>query len=144
MVCVGEAVGFAARAHSMVDQLRMRLRHVAKSVAGECRPKVLCLSSVWPPVLAGKWVPELVSLAGGLDGLQEPGNLPQPVVWENVTSYSPDVILLLADFDNMQRTRLEVNVLPELLPHLGNLLMEFSFFKHSLLILSSPHLFNLC
>lgn len=108
MVSVGEAVGLAARAHSIVERLRIRLRHVAKSVSGEGRPKVLCLSSVWPPVLGGLWIPEMISLGGGIDGLQEPGCPPEPVVWENVTSYSPDVIFLLADSDNIQRTRLEV------------------------------------
>jgi iron complex transport system substrate-binding protein len=63
-----EAVGRAAGVPSaaLVDGLRERLAVVERAVAGRPRPRVLVLEWTDPPFLAGHWVPELVSRAGGI------------------------------------------------------------------------------
>jgi iron complex transport system substrate-binding protein len=49
-----------------VGELRQRLAAVERAVAGRPRPRVLVLEWTDPPFLAGHWVPELVSRAGGI------------------------------------------------------------------------------
>jgi iron complex transport system substrate-binding protein len=63
-----EAVGGAAGVPSagLVGELRERLAAVERAVTGRPRPRVLVLEWTDPPFLAGHWVPELVSRAGGI------------------------------------------------------------------------------
>jgi iron complex transport system substrate-binding protein len=63
-----EAVGHAAGVPSagLLGELRNRLAAVERAVAGRPRPRVLVLEWTDPPFLAGHWVPELVSRAGGI------------------------------------------------------------------------------
>jgi len=63
-----EAVGRAAGVPSagLVRDLRERLAAVERVVTGRPRPRVLVLEWTDPPFLAGHWVPELVSRAGGI------------------------------------------------------------------------------
>jgi iron complex transport system substrate-binding protein len=63
-----EAVGRAAGVPSaaLVQGLRERLAVVERAVADPPRPRVLVLEWTDPPFLAGHWVPELVSRAGGI------------------------------------------------------------------------------
>jgi len=63
-----EAVGRAAGVPSagLIGELRGRLAAVERAVADRPRPRVLVLEWTDPPFLAGHWVPELVSRAGGI------------------------------------------------------------------------------
>jgi iron complex transport system substrate-binding protein len=61
---VGRASGVSSAA--LVDGLRERLAAVERAVADRPRPRVLVLEWTDPPFLAGHWVPELVSRAGGI------------------------------------------------------------------------------
>jgi iron complex transport system substrate-binding protein len=63
---VGRAAGVLSAAAVLVGQLRERLAAVERAVAGRPRPRVLVLEWTDPPFLAGHWVPELVSRAGGI------------------------------------------------------------------------------
>jgi iron complex transport system substrate-binding protein len=63
---VGRAVGVLSAAGALTGELRDRLAAVERAVAGRTRPTVLVLEWTDPPFLAGHWVPELVSRAGGV------------------------------------------------------------------------------
>jgi iron complex transport system substrate-binding protein len=63
---VGRAAGAPAVAEALVASSRSRLAAVEHAVAGRARPRVLVLEWTDPPFLPGHWVPELVSLAGGI------------------------------------------------------------------------------
>ncbi len=63
---VGRAAGAQAAAEALVGDLRSRLSAVEEALAGRPRPGVLVLEWTDPPFLAGHWVPELVSRAGGI------------------------------------------------------------------------------
>src|SRR4051794_23886937 len=63
---IGRAAGVSAAADALTSGLRGRLAAVARAVAGRPRPRVLVLEWIDPPFLAGHWVPELVSRAGGI------------------------------------------------------------------------------
>lgn len=62
---IGRAAGVPSAGVALSRALRGRLAAVEARVEGRPRPKVLVLEWTDPPFLAGHWVPELVSRAGG-------------------------------------------------------------------------------
>jgi iron complex transport system substrate-binding protein len=81
-----EAVGRAAGVPSagLVGDLRERLAAVERAVTGRPRPRVLVLEWTDPPFLAGHWVPELVSRAGGIPVGGAPGGRSVTTSWDDL------------------------------------------------------------
>ena len=71
ITALGEAVNLYAEACVLVDSLRARLRRVAAAVAAQERPRVLLLQGLDPLQVGGHWAFEMVTLAGGSEGLQK-------------------------------------------------------------------------
>lgn len=110
IVTIGMAVGLASRAHRLVKELRRRLRQVSRQVAGEVRPRVVSLEGLSPLVLGGHWLPEMKAVAGGVEGLQEPGEGAKKVAWERVTAFAPEVLILAPCSASLERTLSEVGI----------------------------------
>ena len=68
------------------------------------RPRVVCLEWFEPLYVAGHWVPEMVTLAGGFDPLGRKGEPSFKIEWQNVIDAKPDVILLMPCGFDMRRT----------------------------------------
>ena len=81
---VGRAAGAQDAAETLVGELRARLAAVEQAVAGRPRPRVLVLEWTDPPFLAGHWVPELVSRAGGLPVAGVAGGRSVTAGWEEL------------------------------------------------------------
>jgi len=96
---IGILCGVKERAVTLLTQLRSRMRTIAR-VVSTCdeRPKVLSLEGLKPLFAGGHWVPEMKSIAGGIDELQEPGCSAERLRWEQVLSYAPDVLLLIPSY----------------------------------------------
>lgn len=96
MTRLGELTGRRAAARRLVEGLRRRLARVQRLVAGaSTRPRVWCCEWLEPPMAAGHWVPEMVELAGGADGLGQAGKNSVWLSWEQVRRYNPEVILVM-------------------------------------------------
>jgi iron complex transport system substrate-binding protein len=80
----------------LTDQLRSRRQQVIDRVASlkEARPRLLVLEWIDPPFIAGHWVPELVSTAGGEVLLGLPGGRSTTVSWDEAEASNPDVVLV--------------------------------------------------
>jgi iron complex transport system substrate-binding protein len=91
---VGVATGCAGRAAALADGLRERLQAVARLVAGRTRPRVFMLEWPDPPFVAGHWVPEMVTIAGGTPVLARPGARSVPTTWPEVAAVDPDVVVV--------------------------------------------------
>ena len=108
---VGEALELRDEAEELEAGLRYRLRRVAAQAQGGGtvgaqqaaplqRPRVLVLEWLDPPYVAGHWVPELVSLAGGQDVAGSPGEPSRPRPWNELVALAPDVVVVaLCGFD---------------------------------------------
>ncbi|MEX1255589.1 MAG: cobalamin-binding protein [Dehalococcoidia bacterium] len=101
---VGEASGRASQAQRTVDTLRQRIVAVQRAVESTTsRPRVFCCEWLDPIFCGGHWVPELVGLAGGIDGV---GIAAQPsfrIEWDAVLAYQPEVVVLMpCGFDAAQ------------------------------------------
>ena len=99
MIALGEAAGVVEEAIRIVDGLRKKLRVVASQSAAaalnnDARPKVLVLKSLKPLRTAGRWAPDAAQLAGGADELQQPGDAPMELTWQQIVEYAPEVLVV--------------------------------------------------
>ena len=110
---VGEITGTSQRAAQVISSLRERIQRVA-AVARRAvsRPSVLALEWLDPPFIGGHWVPEMIRLAGGTDGIGEEGRYSETVPWERVAAYNPDVIVLMPCGFDLPRTLSEAQRTP--------------------------------
>lgn len=112
---VGEATGRREKAESLVERLESRIDQVVSMVAGAAeRPKTFCVEWTDPIYAAGHWVPEMVELAGGIDGLGRRGKPSIPIKWERVVRYAPEVIILMGCGFDVERNIRELPLLTRL------------------------------
>lgn len=105
VLLVGRTTGREVQAVEAVAALRARVQAVAARTAGVShRPRVYCMEWVDPPYAAGHWVPEMVELAGGVEGLGRPQQPSQTLDWEEIRAYQPEVVVLMPCGYNVEET----------------------------------------
>lgn len=108
---VGALAGRAAEADTLVDRLRGRVERLRSAMAGRPAPRVICIEWLDPLYIAGHWVPEMVSLAGGQDLLGKPREPSFVASWEEITAARPEVIVVMPCGFDVPRTRQEIGLL---------------------------------
>ncbi|TAJ77180.1 cobalamin-binding protein [bacterium] len=109
---VGEATGKKREAELFVERLRQRIDRVREQASrSDYRPRVACLEWLEPIYNAGHWVPEMVELAGGIDGLGTKGKPSVKVAWDQVVQFAPEVIVLMPCGFDIERAMKEVHLL---------------------------------
>src|SRR5437867_514834 len=92
---VAEAAGVDQKADEVVAQLTARVEAVVARAAGRRhRPRVALLEWLDPPFSCGHWSPELVRLAGGVEGLSREGRPSRTLRWDEVMAWQPEVVLI--------------------------------------------------
>jgi iron complex transport system substrate-binding protein len=91
---LGDVTGTGARARELVSQFRARIDAVRLRAASLPPPRVSLLEWLDPPYAAGHWTPELVALAGGVEGHGRPGGRSRAMGWEEVVGWQPEVVLV--------------------------------------------------
>ncbi len=107
---VGEAAAANEAADRCLSALQGRIDRVA-SVAADLsevdRPRVACIEWIEPLMLAANWVPELIELAGGRNGLSIGGRHSTYHAWSEVVDYDPQVIVVSPCGFDLERTLVE-------------------------------------
>jgi len=112
---VGRALGRDADAEVLVDSLQRRIDRVVATAARTAdRPRTWCVEWTDPLYVAGHWVPEMVELAGGTDGLGMAGKPSGPIAWESVAHYAPEVIVVMPCGFDLERAARELPLLERL------------------------------
>ena len=112
---VGEATGKQEQAESLVRRLRERIDRVtARTSTAAERPATFCLEWADPLYVAGHWIPEMVEMAGGIDGLGGKGKPSVPIEWERVVIYAPEVVILMPCGFDVERAVREMPLLTRL------------------------------
>ncbi len=102
---IGAAAQVPQRAEELVQSLRQRVTRVQDGVAGVTEPpKVFCIDWLQPLRNTGQWTPELVELAGGVEGLAEKWGKSREIDWQEVVDYQPDYIMVMPCAFDMERT----------------------------------------
>jgi iron complex transport system substrate-binding protein len=107
ILLVGRMAGSERRAEALVERLRARIEAI-RGHALPSRPRVACLEWLDPLYVGGRWIPEMVDAAGGLDVLGEPGRPSRLVSWEAVLDAQPEVLVLMPCGFDVPRTRAEL------------------------------------
>ena len=110
---VGDALGVAERAATVVANLRARIARVREGAQHAPRPRCVLLEWIDPPFRSGHWDPELVDLAGGIEPLGKRGEDAARVPWEAVVASAPDVLVLACCGFDVARTLADVPLLRE-------------------------------
>lgn len=95
IVRMGEATGMEEHAHEMRGELEGRLATVRAAIAGADSPRVIALERFDPPRAGGFWIPEMISIAGGIDVAGDPGLNPPEVGWAELASLNADVAIAM-------------------------------------------------
>ncbi len=97
IVRLGEATGMENHAHELRGELEGRLATVRAALSGAPSPRVIALERLDPPRVAGFWIPEMISIAGGVDVAGDPGLNPPEVGWGELTSLNAAVVIVMPD-----------------------------------------------
>jgi iron complex transport system substrate-binding protein len=109
---VAQAVGRPALAEDVVARLQARVEVVARRSEriASC-PRVLLLEWIDPPFSCGHWSPELVRLAGGVEGLGEEGRPSRAIRWQEVLAWRPEVLIIACCGYSIERTMVDLPIL---------------------------------
>ena len=101
---VAAAVGVSA--DHTIRQLEGRVEAVAMRSAGVSeRPRVPFLEWIDPPFSGGHWNPELVRLAGGIEGLGKEGRPSRRLRWEEIFEWQPEALVIACCGFTVERAR---------------------------------------
>lgn len=105
---VGDALDLRSEAEELVAGLRYRLNRMTAHRAPRTAPRVVVIEWVDPPYVAGHWVPELITAAGGVDVGAQPGDRSVTREWRELRALAPEVVVVaLCGFD-VPRARREL------------------------------------
>ncbi len=106
---VATAVGRDRTAERVTAALESRIQAVAARTAGlQRRWRVALLEWLDPPFSCGHWNPELVRLAGGIEGLGQEGQPSRTLRWEEVIAWQPEVVFIACCGFSVERTLQDV------------------------------------
>lgn len=112
---VAAALNVNEAGDDLLEQLNERvdiIRHKLKF--SENKPTVACIEWLEPLMLSGNWMPELVSIAGGISVLTEPGKHSPYVQWEDLRLQDPEVLVVMPCGFSIERILKEIDLLFQL------------------------------
>jgi iron complex transport system substrate-binding protein len=100
---VASAVGVPG--DDVIRHMQIRVEAVVRRAAAvTVRPRVALLEWLDPPFSSGHWSPELVRLAGGIEGLGKEGQPSRRLRWEEVARWAPEVVVVACCGFSVERT----------------------------------------
>jgi len=112
---LGDHAGRAPEAARLIEGIRADLAALRSQTArGLPRPRVFCMEWADPVFCAGHWVPEMIEIAGGEDGLARRGTDSVRIPWEDVLRWAPEVLVVAPCGYHLSRAREEAHRLQNL------------------------------
>jgi iron complex transport system substrate-binding protein len=112
---VANTLKVTANSEKLIEDLQERVdivRHKLKFM--ENKPTVACIEWLEPMMVSGNWVPELVSIAGGIAILAEAGKHSPFIQWVDIQLADPEVIIVMPCGFSIERTLREIDILLQL------------------------------
>jgi iron complex transport system substrate-binding protein len=91
---VARLVGKTEEADNLVSSIQNRIKYIKTSIP-QSRPKVVCIEWLDPLFTAGHWVPQMVEIAGGINGINTTGDRSRRMGLEEIAKFEPDIIVLM-------------------------------------------------
>ena len=109
---VAEVLGVSGAGHDLVATMTERAMAVAdRTQELDASVAVACIEWTEPLMVAGNWIPEMVSLAGGRNIYGEAGEDAPELAWEEFLEADPEVIILMPCGFDLKRATIEAGVL---------------------------------
>ena len=103
---VAERVGRIKEGRKLVVSLQNRIDSI-RIRSKQNKPKVLCLEWIDPFFTAGHWIPQMVEIAGGINGLGSYGEPSFRIDIDEIIKFDPDKIILMPCGFDIDRTLIE-------------------------------------
>lgn len=101
---VAELTGRTAEADRLLGDLQGRISRVEHLHPLRPQPTVLALEWLDPFFQGGHWIPEMITLAGGVPVLARPGEKSVRLTWKQVRNADPDIIVVMPCGYHLQET----------------------------------------
>ncbi|HSF51842.1 MAG TPA: cobalamin-binding protein [Nitrososphaeraceae archaeon] len=104
---ISKSVGKIKEGQNLVNLLEYKINHIKKITESKNKDdlsKILCLEWIDPFFTAGHWVPEMVEIAGGINGLSKSKEQSRRASLEEIKKFDPDKIILMPCGFNIDRT----------------------------------------
>lgn len=106
---VATALDAREKGQDLTSSLQGRMQAIEQQASLlPSHPTVACIEWLDPLMASGNWMPELVTMAGGINLFGEAGQHAPWMKWEDLLAKDPEVILLLPCGFNIERTRKEM------------------------------------
>ena len=110
ILTIGNATGRSEQALELTSKLRSRIENIRNvSERERDKPRVFCLEWLEPPFVAGHWVPDMVEIAGGENGLRAKGEPSIKVEWEEIIDFAPHYIFIMPCGFDIDKTLNEID-----------------------------------
>ena len=110
IITIGNATGRSEQALELTSKLRNRIENIRNvSERERDKPRVFCLEWLEPPFVAGHWVPDMVEIAGGENGLRAKGEPSIKVEWEEILDFAPHYIFIMPCGFDIDKTLNEID-----------------------------------
>lgn len=100
---VANKVAKLKEGQNLVSILKNRITNV-QTKPKKSKPKVLCVEWLDPLFTAGHWVPQMVEIAGGINGISITGEQSRRMEIDEALKFDPDVIVLMPCGFDVKRT----------------------------------------
>jgi iron complex transport system substrate-binding protein len=87
------ADALGADGEPLVSAMRSRMESIASSAKAQ-KPRVVVIEWIEPLMVAGNWMPTLISMAGGVDVLGTAGRDSEWITWDDLARADADIIVI--------------------------------------------------
>jgi len=94
IVDVAKSVGKVKEGLEIKTSLSNRVENVANTNEDK-NPRVICLEWFDPFYICGHWVPQMVEIAGGINGISKTGDRSRKIEFSQISQLDPDILILL-------------------------------------------------
>jgi len=93
VMVIAHSVGKEHKGLEIKDSLIKRIEKFSTSM--NKTPKVICLEWIDPLYLCGHWVPQMVEIAGGINGISKIGQRSHKIELSQISQFDPDILIMM-------------------------------------------------
>ena len=94
VMIIARVVGKEEDGLRIKDSLHRRIEKISNATKFK-KPKVICLEWIDPIYICGHWVPQMVGIAGAINGISKVGERSSKIDFSQIAQFDPDIIILL-------------------------------------------------
>lgn len=94
IMIIAKALGKEEDGLRIRNSLYRRIEKISNATKFK-KPKVVCLEWIDPIYICGHWVPQMVGIAGAINGISKVGERSSKIDFSQITQFDPDIIILL-------------------------------------------------